>query len=453
MDIHDLVAAQRQAFRLTNPLSSGARLASLKSLQNAIRRHDADILAALKSDLNKSEGEARMTEIGMVLSEISDAIRHLKGWMKVKPVRTAIGQLPGRARIYKEAYGVVLIMAPWNYPFQLSLSPLVGALAAGNRCILKPSNYSPKTSEILDTIIREAFDPLLVSVVLGGREANQKLLDERFDYIFFTGGVTVGKLVLEKAAQHVTPVTLELGGKSTCIVDKTADLDVAAKRLAFGKGLNSGQTCVAPDYLLLDAAVKDEFLKKLAACLHEFFGDALQNDAWPKMVSEKHYNRVMGLIAPEKVYYGGKGENVRIEPTILTDVSWDAPVMNEEIFGPVLPVIEYRELSDAIEMINDREKPLALYLFTNDEAVKNAVLARVSFGGGCINGTILHLASSHMPFGGVGQSGMGRYHGKYSFDTFTHEKPVLARARTIDLNYAYPPYTKQKIELYKKVMR
>ena len=225
MDIHDLVAAQRQAFRLTNPLSSGARLASLKSLQNAIRRHDADILAALKSDLNKSEGEARMTEIGMVLSEISDAIRHLKGWMKVKPVRTAIGQLPGRARIYKEAYGVVLIMAPWNYPFQLSLSPLVGALAAGNRCILKPSNYSPKTSEILDTIIREAFDPLLVSVVLGGREANQKLLDERFDYIFFTGGVTVGKLVLEKAAQHVTPVTLELGGKSTCIVDKTADLD------------------------------------------------------------------------------------------------------------------------------------------------------------------------------------------------------------------------------------
>ena len=453
MNIAELVRAQREAFELTNPLPYEARKASLLALKTTIARHEAEILTALQKDLNKSPAESYMTEIGMVLSEINDALRHLKSWMRPEKKRAGIGQLPGRCRLYKDPLGVVLIMAPWNYPFQLSLSPLVGALAAGNRCVLKPSNYAPETSKLLDGLMKEAFDPLLVSVVLGGREENQQLLNERFDYIFFTGGVTVGKLVLQKAAEHVTPVTLELGGKSPCIVDKTADLNIAARRIAFGKGLNSGQTCVAPDYCYVDASVREEFLKLLAAQFKEMYSDALQNDQWPKIVNPRHYERVMGLIGQENVYTGGHGNGEKIEPTILTNISWDSPVMCEEIFGPVLPILSFTHLEDVIGAINAHEKPLALYLFTRDKAARDMVLSRVSFGGGCVNDTILHLASSHTPFGGVGHSGMGRYHGKYSFDTFTHEKSVLQKALRPGLSAMNPPFTKEKFLLYKKVMR
>ncbi len=453
MNIAELVRAQREAFELTNPLPYEARKASLLALKTTIARHEADILAALQKDLNKSPAESYMTELGMVLFEISDALRHLKAWMRPEKKRAGIAQLPGRCRVYKEPLGVVLIMAPWNYPFQLSLSPLIGALAAGNRCILKPSNYAPETSKLLCRMITEAFDPLLVSVVIGGREENQQLLNERFDYIFFTGGITVGRLVLQKAAEHMTPVTLELGGKSPCIVDKTADLKVAARRIAFGKGLNSGQTCVAPDYCYVDASVREEFLKLLAAQFKGMYGDALLNDQWPKIVNSCHYERVTELIGQDKVYAGGHGNGEKIEPTILTDISWDSPVMREEIFGPVLPILSFTHLEDVIGAINAHEKPLALYLFTRDKAARDMVLSRVSFGGGCVNDTILHLASSHTPFGGVGHSGMGRYHGKYSFDTFTHEKSVLLKALRPGISAMYPPFTKEKFLLYKKVMR
>ncbi len=292
-----------------------------------------------------------------------------------------------------------------------------------------------------------------MSVVLGGRAENSSLLDEKFDYIFFTGGMTVGRLVLEKAAQHVTPVTLELGGKSPVIVDKTANIPLAAKRIAFGKCLNSGQTCVAPDYCLADESIKDELLTALAAQMREMFGDALHNDAWPRMVNEKHYRRVLGLIENQPVYYGGHGADGRIEPTILTDVSPDSPVMREEIFGPVLPVLTYTSLDQAVRFIREREKPLALYLFTEDKAVREKILSDVSFGGGCINDTIIHLASSSVPFGGVGQSGMGRYHGKFSFDTFTHEKTVVKKRGAFCMPLMYPPFTEQKLNLLKKVLK
>ncbi len=453
MTIHEMVKMQREAYASAPPPTYRERMAALCALRTAVEKNEAAVLDALKKDLNKTAHEAYMTEIGMVLSEITDAQRHLKRWMRPMRKAPSVGQIPAQARMYKEPYGVVLIMAPWNYPFQLSLSPLVGALAAGNRCIVKPSNYAPETASILSKIITEAFEPSLVSVVLGGRAENSSLLDEKFDYIFFTGGVTVGRLVLEKAAQHVTPVTLELGGKSPVIVEKTADIALAAKRIAFGKCLNSGQTCVAPDYCLADESIRDELLKALAAQMREMFGDALHNDAWPRMVNEKHYRRVLGLIENQTVYYGGHGADGRIEPTVLTDVSPDSPVMREEIFGPVLPVLTYTSLDQAVRFIREREKPLALYLFTEDKAVQEKILSDVSFGGGCINDTIIHLASSGVPFGGVGQSGMGRYHGKSSFDTFTHEKTVVKKCGAFCMPLMYPPFTEQKLNLLKKVLK
>ena len=453
MTIHEMVEMQRKAY-LSAPLPTyQERKAALCALRTAIERNERAVFEALKIDLNKTAHESYMTEIGMVLSEITDAQRHLKRWMRPSRKAPSIGQIPAKAQILKEPYGVVLIMAPWNYPFQLSLSPLVGALAAGNRCIVKPSNYAPETAKVLAKIIAEAFDPSVVTTVLGGRAENSSLLDEKFDYIFFTGGVTVGRLVLEKAAQHVTPVTLELGGKSPVIVEKTANLELAAKRIAFGKCLNSGQTCVAPDYCLVDASIQKDFVQALAGQMRLMYGDALRTVTWPRMVNEKHYRRVMGLIKNQHVYYGGLGENGRIEPTILTNVSPDSPIMQEEIFGPVLPVLTYASLDDAIAFIRSREKPLALYLFTEDKAVQETVMSSVSFGGGCVNDTIIHLASSRVPFGGVGQSGMGRYHGKFSFDTFTHEKTVIKKRGTFCMPLMYPPFTKKKLNILKKFLR
>ncbi len=453
MEICELVKAQRQAFQQENPLPYDVRIQLLKSLKNTILKNEEGILDALKKDLNKSKAEAYMTEIGMVLTEISDAERNLKKWMKPQKKRTSLSQMPAKVRIYREAYGVVLIMSPWNYPFQLTLSPLVGALCGGNRCILKPGNYAKYTAEVIKKIISEAFDPLMVSVVLGGRNENQQLLEQKFDYIFFTGGVNVGKLVLEKAAQHVTPVTLELGGKSPCIVEKSADLEVTAKRIAFGKGLNSGQTCVAPDYLYVQEDIKEEFIQKLKEALNTFYPDALHNDLFPKIINEHHYNRLIALIDGENVVYGGHFEDGKIEPTVLDNITRKSNVMREEIFGPILPILTFTHIQDVIEDINAHDKPLALYLFTKDEQVKHEVLQRVSFGGGCVNDTILHLASSHVPFGGVGASGMGGYHGKYSFDTFTHQKPVVHKFVRPLLSLPFPPFTDKKYKLLKKVLK
>ena len=453
MTIHELVDLQRSVFYWVNPYSVEDRLAALELLRDAMLRREADIYRALEEDLGKCPGEAFMTEIGMVLAEIGCAMRNLRRWAAPRRVRTPLAQFPSRSYVLSEPYGVVLIMSPWNYPLQLTLSPFVGAVAAGNHCILKPSNYSPATSQVIAQLIAECFPAERAAVILGGREENQALLDERFDYIFFTGGVTVGKIVLEKAAKHVTPVTLELGGKSPCIVDDSADIPVAARRIAFGKALNAGQTCVAPDYLLVHEKVKARLMEEIKRCWQDFYGDPLTSPQWPRMVNVRHYDRVMHLIRGEAVYCGGRGDGERIAPTLLDNVSWDAPVMQEEIFGPVLPVLSFRDPEEAIQAINAHEKPLALYLFTRRESMKESVLTRVPFGGGCVNDTIIHLATDRMPFGGVGQSGMGGYHGKASFDTFSHQKSIVSKANWLDLPVRYPPFTNRKIRIMKKLMK
>ncbi len=453
MTIHELVDMQRRAFYAMNPRSAEERVDRLETLRSVIMQREDAICQALENDLGKCREEAYMTEIGMALSEITYLADHLTRWTKPKRVKTPLAQFPARSYILKEAYGVVLIMAPWNYPFQLTMNPLAGAIAAGNHCVIKPSAYAPATSQVIYDLISACFPSEEAAVILGGREENQALLEERFDYIFFTGGVNVGKLVLEKAARHVTPVTLELGGKSPCIVDASANIPVAARRIAFGKAVNSGQTCVAPDYLLVEKGIEEKLLKEIKTCWEQFYSDPLQNYQWPKMVNEKHYWRVVNLMAGETVYCGGRGDGQRIEPTILKNVSWDSPIMQEEIFGPVLPVITFRTVDDVIPLINSREKPLALYLFSRKASVQDKILRQVPFGGGCVNDTIIHLASHHLPFGGVGQSGMGQYHGKASFDTFTHEKSIVIKGNWLDIRMRYPPYTGKKLSAIRKFLR
>ena len=347
---------------------------------------------------------------------------------------------------------MVLVMAPWNYPFMLTMEPVIGAVAAGNCVVAKPSAYSPATSAIIKKILEKVFEEEYVTVVEGGRAENTELLEQKFDYIFFTGGVTVGRLVMEKASRHLTPVSLELGGKSPCVIDKTANLKLAAKRLAFGKYLNLGQTCVAPDYLLIDQEIKDEFLKIFIDTVKKMYGDSpLDNKDYGKMINEKHYTRVMGFIDREKVVLGGQGreDELRIEPTILDHVAAEDAVMQEEIFGPILPVLTYAKLEEAVKFIEERPHPLALYIFSNDKKVQKYFTEKLAFGGGCINDTVLHLATSRMGFGGVGNSGMGAYHGIQSFRTFTHEKSILKKYNWIDMPMRYQPYS----TFYDKVVR
>jgi aldehyde dehydrogenase (NAD+) len=391
----------------------------------------------------------------MVLEEISYMLKHMEGFLKAKRVRTPLAQFPSVSKIYKEPYGNVLIIAPWNYPFLLSISPLVGAIACGNCVIIKPSNHSPATSSVIKRIIEDTFDEDYITVIEGGREANQSLLDNKFDLIFFTGSKHVGKIVMEKAAQNLTPVVLELGGKSPCIIDKTADLKIAGKRVAWGKGVNAGQTCVAPDYLLVHKDVKSDFVNELKKNIEMIFGSkAEENLEFPKIINRKHFDRLNGLIETGKVIYGGKANEKtnQIGFTLMDNVGWDDPIMQEEIFGPILPIIVYEDLNEAIKLINNRPKPLALYLFTKSKEIEKKIIKEVSYGGGCINDTIIHLATSHMGFGGVGESGMGSYHGKASIDTFSHSKSVLKKSDFIDLPVRYPPYGK-KLKLLKKIMK
>ena len=456
MDIQALVTAQRAYFSTGATLPLSARKTTLKRLQRAIRAHEADILAALRSDLNKSPAESYMCEVGLTLSELSFVEKRLARWMKDKSHLTPLAQFPARSFTVQEPYGVVLIMSPWNYPFLLTMEPLIGALAAGNCCAVKPSAYSPAASAVIRYILAECFPPELVSVVEGGRAENQALLDQKFDYIFFTGGVEVGKEVMTRAARHLTPVTLELGGKSPCIVDRTARLDLAAKRLVFGKLLNCGQTCVAPDYLLIDRQVKDRFLALVKKWITAMYGqNALDNQGYVRMINQKHFDRVTGLIDPAKVVFGGKSDRstLKIQPTILDNVYPEDPVMLEEIFGPVLPVLTFEDVQEALDFVNARPRPLALYLFSRDKKVQQLFLRRASFGGGCINDTIIHLATSRMGFGGVGNSGMGRYHGRDSFDTFSHGKSVVKKSSLIDLPVRYAPYTPVKDRLLRLFLR
>lgn len=453
LEIKKLVEKQKKFFASGLTKDINVRRDKLKNLYEAIARNEELIMDALMKDLNKSEYESYMTEVGIILADISHALKHLKKWSKPKRVRTSITQAPGRSYIYYEPFGVSLIIAPWNYPFQLALAPLIGALAAGNTAILKPSNYSLNTSKIIKKIIEEVFGEEYVAVVEGGREENTFLLDQRFDYIFFTGSVAVGKVVMKAAAKNLTPVTLELGGKSPCVVEKSADLKVAAKRIVWGKLVNAGQTCIAPDYVLADSQIKDELLQLMKEEIIGFYGNnPLCCDYYPKIISAKHYKRLMDLTIGEDIYYGNETDGIKISPTVINNVSWDAPIMQEEIFGPLLPVIEYNNIFDALEEIRAREKPLALYLFTKNKEIEKKVLRDVSFGGGCINDTVLHFSSKSMPFGGVGNSGMGNYHGKYSFRTFSHEKSILKKGCLIDIPLRYPPFNK-KTSFLKKILK
>ena len=455
-NIEQTVARQRQFFMEGKTLPLSYRRDALARLRQAILAHEADINAALRADLNKSPAEGYMCEIGMTLSELSFVQKHLHSWAKDRRVRTPLAQFHSKSFTVKQPYGVVLIMSPWNYPFMLTLEPLIGAIAAGNCCVVKPSAYSPATSAIIRTLAGECFPPEYVTVVEGGRAENQALLDQKFDYIFFTGGVTVGTEVMTKAAKHLTPVTLELGGKSPCIVDHTAKLDLAAKRLVFGKLLNCGQTCVAPDYLLIERSVKDQFLGYVRKWIAAMYGEnALTNDGYVKMINQKHFDRVCGLIDPAKVVIGGGSDpaTLKIQPTVMDNVTPEDAVMQEEIFGPVLPVLTFDTIEEAEAFVRARPHPLALYLFTESKAVKERFLRRVSFGGGCINDTIIHLATSRMGFGGVGNSGMGSYHGKKSFDTFSHEKSIVDKSTWMDLPMRYAPYSELGNKLIRMFMK
>ena len=392
----------------------------------------------------------------MTLSELRFVERHLDGWARDRRHLTPLAQFPAKSLTVSEPYGVVLIMSPWNYPFLLTVEPLIGAIAAGNCCVVKPSAYSPATSAVVRDILAECFPPEFVAVVEGGRAENQALLDQKFDYIFFTGGVEVGKEVMTRAARHLTPVTLELGGKSPCIVDSTARLDLAAKRLVFGKLLNCGQTCVAPDYLLIDRRVKTPFLAYVQRWITVMYGEnPLDNDGYVRMVNRKHFDRVMGLIDPAKVVFGGRGdpETLKIQPTVLDNVSPEDPVMQEEIFGPVLPVLTFGQIGEALDFVNARPRPLALYLFSQEKSTQERFLRRTSFGGGCINDTVIHLATSRMGFGGVGASGMGSYHGRDSFETFSHRKSVVKKSTLLDLPVRYAPYSPGKDRLLRLFLR
>ena len=443
--IEQLVAAQRQFFASGRTLELAFRRQSLVALKKAILAHEAEINAALMADLGKSATETYMCETGMTLSELSYMLRHLGRFAKKRRVLTPLAQFPSSSFTVREPYGVALIMAPWNYPFMLLMEPLIGALAAGNCCILKPSAYAPATSKVMAQIVAACFPPEYVALVDGGRAENQALLHQRFDYIFFTGGVTVGREVMRAASETLTPVTLELGGKSPCIVDETANLRVAARRLAFGKLLNCGQTCVAPDYLLISRKVKDAFLPLLEREIQRMVGEnALVCDSYVHMVNEKHFRRVCGLIDPDKVIFGGQADErtLRIQPTIMDRVTADDAVMQEEIFGPVLPVLTWDSLEGAVAKINSMAHPLALYLFTSDKKTARFVTSHCGFGGGCINDTIIHLATSEMGFGGFGESGMGSYHGKAGFLTFSHTKSIVDKKTWLDLPMRYQPYRK-----------
>lgn len=455
-EINKIVEKQREYFLSGATLPVEFRKKALNNLKKAIQTKEEKIAAAIKKDLGKSRDEAFFCEIGLTLSEITYMQKHMKRYAREKRVVTPIAQFASRSFVKPMPYGVTLIMSPWNYPFLLTMEPLVDALAAGNTVVVKPSAYSPATSEVMKEILEEVFSPEYVAVVTGGRAENTCLLQEKFDYIFFTGSQSVGKEVMAQAAKNLTPVTLELGGKSPCIVDKSANLKLAAKRIVFGKYLNCGQTCVAPDYILCEKSVQEQLVAALKEEIVKQYGETpITNPTYGKMINEKHFARVCGLIEKSKVAHGGNsdGSLLKIEPTVLRDVTFHDAIMQEEIFGPVLPIVTIENVDEAISIVNGRQKPLALYVFGQDKKVIKKVMARCTFGGGCINDTIIHLATSNMGFGGVGESGMGAYHGKVGFDTFSHKKSIVDKKTWMDLPMRYQPYRKLYMKMIRMVLR
>lgn len=430
------------------------RIESLKSLKKSIKRYENEIYQALYKDLGKSFEESFLTEYNMVIGEIDFFIKNLKKLMETKKVSTPLITFKSKGEIYYEPYGHVLIISPWNYPFQLTFLPLVGAIAAGNTVLVKPSEFSVNTSELIEEILKKTFKDDHVSIVQGGVPETSFLLEFKFDYIFFTGSSQVGKIVMKAAAEHLTPTTLELGGKSPTIVCQDSDLKIAAKRIVWGKFTNAGQTCIAPDYLYVHKSVKKKLIKYMIKNIRDFYGEYPKKSSdYGRIITEKHLSRLVGFLNKEEVLFGGNYDlqEKYMEPTLLEIKDWDHPIMQEEIFGPLLPILEFESLSHISEEIKKRPKPLALYLFTKSDKNIDFILKEISFGGGCINDTILHLASDEMPFGGVGDSGMGSYHGKYSFETFSHQKSILNKNFKPDFDLRYPPYGKNIKRLQKMI--
>lgn len=452
IQIHE---AMKAYFESGATLDVAKRKATLRKLKATLKEWEPRLMEAIMLDLGKSRFEAYETEIGIVQAEISHTLKHLSRWAKAKRVSTPLAHFPSSSRILKQPKGLVLVMSPWNYPIQLALVPLAAAISAGCCVLLKPSRYSVNVSRVLCEMFDSCFDSRLIKVVEGGHQANSELLELRWDHIFFTGSPNVGKVVMEAASRHLTPVTLELGGKSPVIIDGSMDMALAARRLAWGKFLNAGQTCVAPDYLLIDERYKEEFKKEFEKATRKMYPGLLESPDLGRIINEKHFNRLKGLLEGQRVVFGGQcdDKSLRIAPTLLDDTDPDSPIMQEEIFGPILPMLTYRSFDEALSFIRGREKPLALYIFSKDRRHINAVQQTLTYGGGCVNDTVVHLSNPSMPFGGVGSSGMGSYHAKQGFDTFTHEKSVLRKALWLDIPVRYAPYDDRLTRLLRLLLR
>ncbi|HOU83736.1 MAG TPA: aldehyde dehydrogenase [Spirochaetota bacterium] len=453
--IKKILKDQKEYFCTGATLDVSLRKKSLKQLLSVIKKRETEIAEAIAKDFKKPLFESFITESGIIEDEIKFMLKRIGKLAKIKSAKTPVFHFKSASYIVPEPYGNVLIISPWNYPFQLALSPLIGAVAAGNCAVIKPSELSPNTSAIIAEIIAESFAPGHVCVINGGREVSEALLDEKFDYIFYTGGEAVGKIVMRKASENLTPVTLELGGKSPCIVDKTADIDLSAKRIVWGKFLNAGQTCVAPDYILVDECVSAELKERMVHYIKKFYGNEPRRSSdYARIINERHTARLVGLMKDCSIYFGGDYDEKEkyISPTIIDSPSWESPVMNEEIFGPLLPVINYSDLDAVLDIIRNRPKPLALYLFSKNRKTERKIMMTVSFGSGAVNDTIINAGSAYIPFGGVGSSGMGSYHGVKSFETFTHYKGVIKKSNAVDVNLRYPPYTDKKLKMLKKIL-
>lgn len=443
MNLDEILESQRKFFRSGATLPVSFRMEMLKKLYNAVKKYETEICQALTADLGKSDFEGFMCEAGLTLTEISYLLRHVRRLAGEHRVHTPLAQFASRSYKKPSPYGNTLIMSPWNYPFLLTIDPLADAIAAGNTAVVKPSAYSPATATVIEKIVTECFPPEYVSVVTGGRRENAALLEKKFDFIFFTGSQNVGREVLRHAAENLTPVVLELGGKSPCIVDDTAKLKLAAKRIVFGKYLNCGQTCVAPDYILCHRSVKEQFIREVCAQIEKQYGKApLQNPDYGKIINEKHFERLCGLIDSGKTVLGGDRDRnaLKITPTVMDNVTWEDAVMQEEIFGPIMPILTFDSFEEVYSMLADRPKPLALYLFSESKKRIREITERCAYGGGCINDTIIHLATSEMGFGGVGESGMGAYHGREGFNAFSHSKSIVDKKTWMDLPIRYQPY-------------
>lgn len=434
------------------------RIEQLKKLKRIIIENQDRIVDAHREDLGRHEYETYGAEIGTVLSSIAYTVKHLKKWSKKKKVRTPLHQFGAKSYIHPEPYGVVLIIGPYNYPFSLLIEPMIGAIAAGNCIVVKPSEQTPAVTQVVYELLTENFRPDYIRVVEGEKEVTSRLIHSQFDYIFFTGSVPIGKIVMEAASKNLVPVTLELGGKSPCIIDKTANIKVSAERVVWGKFFNTGQTCVAPDYLVIHELIKDAFVKEIENTIRRFYGnDISKSKDYGRIVNERHTDRLISVVLKdnEKVVFGGNYnlKDKYIEPTLIDNVTWEDECMKDEIFGPLLPMMTFNDIDEVIQMINNKPKPLALYIFTKDREIQSRVISETSSGGCCVNDTVSHVASHYLPFGGVGNSGMGAYHGKESFRTFSHMKSILKKSTAIRMSLVFPPYTESKLNMVKKILK